>query len=193
MAELEVRRVRPDDADLLTDFYRGLSRESLRARFLGQGTGIADAAARTFCTLDHVHDEGFVAVAAQRSKAPSLVGHVCLVECAPDALELGIAVADDWQGQGIGRRLFEVALAWASRRGYQRIIATCFADNSRVLRLLTSAPLPPTIDYAGCGVVDVSIPLAPLGGDAGAGRTQRRQESHPVLSSAGVARTVGRR
>jgi acetyltransferase len=159
---IDIRRVRPSDAEALRSFYEALSSESRRARFLGSGSVADPGTARAFCTPDHMHDEGFVAVAA----TGALIGHLCLVDVGDNRLELGVAVADEWQGHGIGRRLFEAALDWARDRGVTTIVASCFADNWRVLSLLRSAPHPPTIEPAAAGVVDVLIPMrGPVPGD----------------------------
>src|SRR5687768_11613840 len=104
-----IRRVRPSDREDLSRFYGALSAESRRARFLGYTRGLSGAAARSFCTLDHVHDEGFVAVESDEGR-DRIVGHLCLVASAAEAPELAVAVADEHQGRGIGRRLFEAAL-----------------------------------------------------------------------------------
>lgn len=161
--QIEIRSVRPSDSEALAGFYARLSQESRRARFLGcGGVGTRYAVPRSFCTPDHVHEEGFVALAAQPSAASSqqeIVGHLCLVRSGTDALELGVAVADDWQGKGIGRRLFEAALLWARNHGVVTIVATAFAHNTRVLRLLSSAPHPAQIEPADGGVVEVIVPL----------------------------------
>lgn len=165
LPDIEIRRVRPQDRDPLAEFYARLSPQSRRARFLG-GASVPAESALTFCTPDHVHEEGFVALAARPSTTGSteqgIVGHLCLVESGSDALELGVAVADDHQALGIGRRLFEAALAWARDQGCARITATAFADNTRVLRLLSSAPHPALIEQADGGVVEVVIPLVAL-------------------------------
>jgi hypothetical protein len=76
-----------------------------------------------------------------------------------DSIEVGVAVADEWQGHGIGRRLFDAALTWARDRGIEAISASCFADNWRVLSLLSSAPQAPTITPADSGVVNVRVPM----------------------------------
>ncbi len=39
-------------------------------------------------------------------------------------VELAVAVADEYDGQGIGRRLFEVALAWAGEHQIETVVAT---------------------------------------------------------------------
>ena len=153
--KVDIRRVRPTDADALRIFYENLSPESSRARFLGTAASPGEAGSRAFCTTDHMHEEGFVAVAANGL----LVGHLCLVDAGESRIELGVAVADEWQGWGIGRRLFEAAMAWARDRGLESILATCFADNWRVLALLISTPHKPIISAADGGTVDVKIPL----------------------------------
>ena len=153
--EIAIRKVRPSDSEALGAFYGALSDESRRARFLGSSGGAGDAVARMFCTPDHMHEEGFVAIAP----AGQLVGHLCLVDAGKARVEIGVAVADDWQGWGIGRRLFVAALDWSKDRGVEMIRASCFADNWRVLALLSSSTQRPKVTAADGGVVDVVIPM----------------------------------
>ena len=153
--KIEIRRVRPSDADALRSFYERLSTDSKRALFMGSGGTLGDEASKTFCSPDHMHEEGFVAIAP----SGQLVGHLCLVPAGKSRLELGVAVADEWQGWGIGRRLFESALEWARDRGVETILASCFADNWRVLALLSSTAHRPKVTAADGGIVDVTIPM----------------------------------
>ena len=155
---MPIRRVRPSDAAALRCFYDGLSPESRRARFLGW-VGVSDGQSLTFCTPDHVHAEGFVALSDGPDDASAVIGHLCLEPAGPHQLELAVAVADAWHGRGVGRALMAAALAWATERGYDEILASCFADNWRVLRLLGEAVYPPRVNPAEAGVVNVSIPL----------------------------------
>jgi acetyltransferase len=154
-----IRRVRPADSAALQAFYAHLSPDSRRARFLGTCAGLSERQAMSFCTLDHQHAEGFVAFAGAGTGDQQLVGHLCLEPSGEQRLELAVAVADEWQGRGIGRTLFERALRWAQEHGTVEIIATAYADNVRVLRLLSSAPHAPTISGSDAGVVTVTIPL----------------------------------
>jgi GNAT superfamily N-acetyltransferase len=157
--EIEIRRVRPADAVALERFYAGLSAQSRRARFLGASAGLSASQSRGFCTPDHSHAEGFVAVSSGPADARPIVGHVCLEPVDERRVELAIAVADEWQRHGIGRRLFEAALGWAAQHRYAQIVATAYADNGPVLRLLSSAEQPVDIGAASGGVVEVRIPL----------------------------------
>ena len=156
--EIVIRRVTPSDCEDLARFYGALSADSLRARFLGYTRGLSGAVARSFCTLDHLRDEGFVALATDCDR-DRIVGHVCLIHNGARGLELAICVADEYQGLGIGRRLFDTALAWSRDHEFATIVATCYAANSRVLALLASSPLGARVTPAGAGLVDVAIPL----------------------------------
>jgi GNAT superfamily N-acetyltransferase len=156
--DIEIRRVRPSDDEALSTFYAELSPDGLTARFLGYTRGITGGLAHAFCTLDHMHDEGFVAIAGEAAD-DRIVGHLCLAHVSPFQLELGIAVSDEIQGLGVGRRLYETAISWAREHRYTSVVATCFAGNSRVLALLTSAPYGGQVASSGGGVVDVVIPL----------------------------------
>lgn len=159
--DVSIRRVRPSDQPALRDFYARLSADSRRARFLGGSHGLSAEQSLSFCTPDHMHAEGFVAVSERAVGRGTLVGHLCLEPAAGRSLELALAVADAEQGRGIGRALFEAALAWAAERGYAAITASCMVGNTRVLRLLSSAPYPAVTSYADAGVVNVVVPLAP--------------------------------
>jgi RimJ/RimL family protein N-acetyltransferase len=155
---ITIRRVQPSDRDALAGFYSGLTPESRRARFLGYGTALAAGTARTFCTPDHMHEEGFVAVLDEGDPL-CVVGHICLTDARERAPELAIAVADPFQERGIGRALFEAALAWAHDHNVERLSASAFANNSRILRLLTSAPAGADVRTVGGGVVEITIPM----------------------------------
>jgi len=149
-----IRPVRPSDAAALVAFYAALSPESRRLRFLGCATGIDQGQARKFCDTGHDCREGFVAVVNRR-----VVGHLCLAPAGDATSELAIAVADGFQRRGIGHALFAQALDWARGHGTRRIVATAYAWNAPVLRLLGSAPLGSSASMGDAGVVSVNIPI----------------------------------
>ncbi|HEY7599187.1 MAG TPA: GNAT family N-acetyltransferase, partial [Candidatus Limnocylindrales bacterium] len=147
------------------------------------------------CTPDHAHAEGFVALAPDGR----LAGHLCLEPAGAGRVELAVAVADEWQRRGIGRALFEAALDWAHRQRLAEIVASAYADNGPVLRLLSSAPYPATVSPAEAGTVNVTIPLvAPLPSawrlvPAPGGRTRRRGSRRAAAPARGRCRVFWRR
>lgn len=157
---VRVRAIRPTDAPELQHFYAGLSSESRRSRFLSIRAGLSQAQSASFCTTDHDHREGFVAVIHNGPVAQErIVGHLCLEPDGAEAAEVAIAVADELQHRGIGRRLMLAGVAWARGKHIARLGATMSADNGPVHRLLSGLGLPTQVRYAGAGVSDITIDL----------------------------------
>ncbi len=153
---IRIRPVRSADEGALVAFYAGLSVDSRRARFLGCTAGLDLAGAHQLCGSLNVDEAGFV---AERIDADGhhIVGHVCMTDTDEGGLEISVAVADAWQGHGIGRRLVAPAVAWAEHNDVDRLDATALTDNWRVLRLLRSSGHPAIVLDIGCGVSSVSI------------------------------------
>lgn len=160
-AAIEIRPVDAADTEGLRSFYADLSAESRRARFLGSRAGLSEHQCRSFCGVDHEHREGFVAVlAGAHPRDGEIVGHACLEPSGErDGAEIAVAVADAFQGQGIGRALVRVAAGWARRRGLRELRATAFASNARILGLLRSFPFSARLREADAGIVELVIPL----------------------------------
>ena len=157
---VSVRAIRATDASELQRFYAGLSPESRRTRFLNVNEGLSLAQSTSFCTTDHDHREGFVAIVGDGpTGGERIIGHLCVEPDGVDAAEVAIAVADAFQRRGIGRRLMAAGMAWARREHIARLTATAFADNAAILALLAGLGLSTRMAYAGAGVSEVTIDL----------------------------------
>jgi acetyltransferase len=160
MTPVLVRRVRPSDTAGLERFYAALSQESRRTRFFSVDPVISHAQSISFCTTDHEHREGFVAVTAGRpGEVALIVGHLCLEPDGIGQAEVAIVIADPFQHHGIGRRLMAAGLAWARREHIARLTATMFASNAPICRLFVG--LGPSVQesWVGAGVVEITISL----------------------------------
>lgn len=159
-AAVVVRRVRPTDAPQLQRFYAELSPESRQLRFLGVVGGLSHRQATGFCTPDHDHNEGFVAVVPRSGREEArIVGHLCLEPDRARTAEVAIAIADDWQRHGLGRRLMQAGLRWASRSGVSTFCATMYSANSGIHRLLLGLGLPAKVRPLTPGVSEITIDL----------------------------------
>jgi len=157
---VHIRPIRATDAPGLLRFYAGLSPESRRTRFLSVSAAVSPAQSISFCTTDHDHEEGFVAVVHDGPLGQSrIVGHLCLEPDGSDAAEVAIAVADEFQHRGIGRRLMAAGAGWARRAHVRRFTATMFAGNAPINRLLIGFGLPTRVRYVGAGVTEITIDL----------------------------------
>jgi len=149
---VRIRQTRASDVVELRRFYVGLSDESRRRRFLGFTRGLSQAQVERFCR------HGFVATVPSGS-AERIVGHLSLEPIEPDVKEVAVAVADEWQQQGIGRALYAAALQSAEARGVRRLEATMFAYNAPIRRLLTGAGRPYRISSDELGTLYLTIDL----------------------------------
>lgn len=144
-------------------FYAAMSPESRRTRFLGPTSGIGLSQSEYFCHPDHAHREGFVAVAGPMARPDRIVGHVCIEPDGPRSAEIAVAVADDMQRRGIGRRLVDSAVTWARDDGFATLTATMLAGNPAIQHLLTGLGLPSTSAAVGAGVIAIRIDLGAPG------------------------------
>jgi nucleotide-binding universal stress UspA family protein/ribosomal protein S18 acetylase RimI-like enzyme len=157
--EVTIRPIDPGDDAALQTFYESLSDDSRRKRFMGWSAGLRPGQARTFCTTDHQHRVGFVAV--QRGPdGEEIVGHLCLEPDGEGSAELAVAVADRVQRRGIGRRLVTAALEWGRRTGTRRFTATAACSNAGIFLLLRSLNIPTHTSSGGAGICDIEIDVA---------------------------------
>jgi len=164
LSHIRIRAIRATDASELQRFYAGLSPESRRTRFFSVSPGLNQAQSMSFCTTDHNHQEGFVAVgSAGPAGSDRIVGHLCLEPDGDHAAEVAIAVADEFQHRGIGRRLLAAGAAWARREHVGRLTATMLAGNAAIHRLLMGLGLPTRVRYAGAGVAEITIDVVDPG------------------------------
>lgn len=161
VSAVRIRQIRPSDGPALERFYAALSDESRALRFFAPRRGISREESRGFCATDHAHREGFVAVAPDLGNGENIVGHVCVEPAERGAVELAVAVADAYQGLGIGRRLSVAAVNWARKRGFPAVTMTVLNHNAAMHSLVRALGLPTRTRPAGCDATAITAPLAP--------------------------------
>jgi RimJ/RimL family protein N-acetyltransferase len=131
---LTVRPIRADDKDALLDLFERMSDRSRRRRFLSSKPSLSARELAYFTEVDHRRHEALVAVAP----GGCLAG-VARYACAPgdDAeADVAFAIADEWQGRGIGTSLARQLVERARHNGIARLTASTLADNRPAHRLL---------------------------------------------------------
>jgi acetyltransferase len=158
---ITIRPTLPSDTEALERFYADLSEDSRHLRFFGGLRGISHIQSVSFCTPDHQHREGFVALAStEDGDQPLIVGHLCLEPVDERTAEVAIAVTDAFQRQGVGRRLMTAGIDWARSVGITRLTATMLAMNLPIRRLIGSLGLAMSARAEGLDAVGVSIDLS---------------------------------
>lgn len=130
-----VRAVRAADAERERAFVQALSRESRYYRFLTGGR-VSDAVIDLFIESD----AGLaLVVTAEVDGLPMIVANGNYVVTRGEDGEVGefaVAVADDWQGKGIGRRLIQRLRDAAVGAGLHRLRGDVLSENRRMLALM---------------------------------------------------------
>ena len=155
-----IRPIEPADIVGLERFYAELSAEDRRTRFMHVGARLSEAEALSFCTPDHAHRDGFVAVDADASGQERIVGHLCLEPDGVATAEVAVAVAGEYQGHGVGGRLLAEGVTWAQHEDVTRLTATMYVDNAPIQRLLRGLHRPTVERSLGGGVSEIVIDIS---------------------------------
>jgi acetyl coenzyme A synthetase (ADP forming)-like protein len=135
---IAVRPIRPDDAAELSLFYSTLSLESRVFRFFAAVVN-ADSSVKRMVEVDYTTSYGLVAVAGAK---PQIVGHAMYVQIGPRKAELALAVADSYQGKGLGTILLGQLAEAAVAAGIDVLEAVVRPENHRMLQMLRESGFP---------------------------------------------------
>ena len=183
---VHVRPVRPDDRDRLLQFLEGLSTPSKAFRFFSASANL-DHAAGEFAKVDYEGRFGLVATAGHDEH---IVAHAMYVRTRDDHAELAFAVADEFQGRGVGTILLAHLAEVAHDAGIAVLEAETLPENHKMIEVFRESGIPYTM-RSEPGSIRVELPAA-LSEDA-VERFERREQTAAVaamrslLSPRGVA------
>lgn len=156
-----VRPIRAGDKPLLSDGLRRLSDDSVQRRFLTPKRSFSGSELRYLTEINAVDHVALVAEdPADPVRRLIAVGRFVRLAEDPEAAEVAIVVADNWQGRGLGSLVGGHLVHAARNRGIERFTATMAADNRAAHRLM--ARLTSRLDqrHAGGGVDELVLDLA---------------------------------
>lgn len=167
---VEIRSASAADREAIKSFVMGLS---LRSRFLRFFSPVAlptSAVLRGMCGAGPATD-ALVATADG-----VIVGHAMASEVTgPDGrpvADIGLVVADRWQGCGVGSQLLGRVIARAAARGVSGLVMEVLPENRRMLAMIARQFAGAGYEFGG-GSVTVRVPLP---GAAAAGRGREGKE-----------------
>lgn len=156
---VRVRPVRPDDAAAEQAFVMALSPASRRRQFHGAMKQLPGSVLRAMTAVDFRHHVALVADAACADGAARLVADARYVRDDVGGAEFAIAVADDWQGLGLGRTLLRHLGRHARLSGVATLHGSVLADNMPMLALMRSLGARLRDDLADASVVQATFTL----------------------------------
>ncbi len=141
-----IRPIKPDDADMLQAFVRGMSPESRYFRFASTMPELPARMLARYTLIDYDREMALVAVHRNRTatadggftEAEQIIG-VSRYITNPDqtSCEFSLAVSDQHKGQGLGSRLMLSIMEFARAKGLSEIDGLVLANNPNMLRLMT--------------------------------------------------------
>ena len=130
-----IRPIRRDDVARTAAFIDALSAESKHSLFLGGIARLSDAELNRLCHSGDASDMAYVAT-VREGEDERQIG-VCRYAGAnsADGAEISVAVADDWQHQGLGKLLLRRLIEHAGGHGVSRLYSMDSASNDAMRRL----------------------------------------------------------
>lgn len=131
-----IRTIRPDDRWRLEHSRDRFSDESMRRRFLSPKPRLTNTELRYLTEVDG--DSHYAIVAVPLDDLDSIMGVARFVRLPDDPLtaDAAIIVADELQGQGLGKRMAHELADAARDRGIRRFAASMLTDNRPALALM---------------------------------------------------------
>jgi RimJ/RimL family protein N-acetyltransferase len=165
-SRVRIRPIAPEDRAELAAGFERLSAESRFRRFLSPVPRLSASALDYLTQVDHHDHEALVA--ADDSTGTG-VGVARYVRTDAARAEPAVAVADDWQGRGLGTVLLDALVDRARSEGIGCFEATVLATNEPAISLLEGAGATTRTQAGREVLIEVSLPEAPGAGPRLAG------------------------
>ncbi|HEY1330759.1 MAG TPA: GNAT family N-acetyltransferase [Actinomycetota bacterium] len=152
---VHVRPVRRGDLSAVRDFLQGLSRQSRAFRFFSASINLEREAERSV-DVDYVDR---FALVAEAGLEPRVVGHAIYIRMPANRAEAAFAVADEFQGRGLGTILLAHLAQAAQEHGIDEFVAEVMPENHRMVEVFRESGFRPSM-HASPGWIDVEIPTS---------------------------------
>ncbi len=156
---VHVRPVQPGDAAAEQAFVMALSSTSRRRRFHGAMKQLPPSVLRAMTAIDFRQHVALVAQAGCADGAARLVADARYVRDEEGGAEFAVAVADDWQGLGLGRALLLRLGRHARLGGVATLHGSVLGDNGPMLALMRSLGARLRDDHTDATIVQAAFSL----------------------------------
>lgn len=174
---VRLRPILPSDEVLVADFHRSLSKESVYLRYFGAVSDLSKRDLERATNPNYETSMAIVALVAER-----LIGVASYERLdGSNAAEVAFAVADEYQGRGVGTLLLESLAAYAREQGIEQFVADTLPENSVMIAVFEDAGMSEISRFVD-GVVRVRLDLKPT-----PEYFVRREQRERVAAAASVA------
>jgi RimJ/RimL family protein N-acetyltransferase len=132
-----LRLIRPEDKDGLAESLSICSQPTLYNRFMGSKPKFTDAELKYLTECDSRNHVAFVGLIDGQIVA---VGRAIRYGNRPTAADIGIIVADAFQGKGIGSYILGLLMIAMIERGVAVLCGNMFSTNNAMFRVIDAVP-----------------------------------------------------
>lgn len=138
--QVTIRPIRPEDAEMEQEFVKNMSDESRYYRFMDTLRELTQTMLVRFTQIDYDREMAMIATIQNEETGKDEQIGVARYVLNPDgeSVEFALAVGDDWQKCGVGRRLMTAIIDCARSKGYRAVVGDVLSTNSKMFRLMTS-------------------------------------------------------
>ncbi|MCU0725615.1 MAG: GNAT family N-acetyltransferase [Planctomycetes bacterium] len=156
-----IRPVKPTDDELMKELFYSFSEKTRYLRFHRVLKAMPHARRQVFSNVDYRDEMAIVAVLVSGEiEEPLGVGRYMMDEGTKSA-EIAVVVRDDWQGRGLGRRLFKRLASIAKDRGIVKFTGDVLAENEAMMSIFRNTGIPMNTKRED-GVIHVEVDLTRL-------------------------------
>jgi acetyltransferase len=137
---LVIRPVLPQDEDLTSAFFGGLTAAGRYDRFMSPMRSLPPELVKRFTNIDYTDHLALVAETFEGGREVVVAeARYARLAADPTAAEFAVSVAEPWQGNGLARLLLAKLACRAAGSGIGRIVGETLATNARMLHLARKA------------------------------------------------------
>ncbi|MCX6652215.1 MAG: GNAT family N-acetyltransferase [Methanomassiliicoccales archaeon] len=129
---VRIRALKPSDEEILKELFYSLSEESVHERFLSYEK-IMPSEIRNLLNLDYDARMAFVALIREEGHCEAIGIAAYDTDPVTGLAEASFAVRDDFQGQGLGTKMFGMLVEYAKDVGIKGFTAEILPTNIRML------------------------------------------------------------
>lgn len=138
----QIRPVRPEDAQALQTFTRGLSEHTRYMRFISTMRELSPRMLARYTNIDYHRELALLATAprvdAQGDWSEEILGVARYLRNPDgDSAEYALVIGDAWQGRGLGRHLMQAIIDAARAKGLKRLEGFVLKNNGPMVKLMT--------------------------------------------------------
>jgi acyl-CoA synthetase (NDP forming)/RimJ/RimL family protein N-acetyltransferase len=146
------------DYDAVARFYRDLSDESRRRRFMAAGA-LPDAVIRSLCETSHPARAMTLLALRHFNDGDHVIAACSFAAIDRTTAEVAFAVADRFQGRGIATAMLERLAEIAADQGFHWFQASTLSDNAEMMAVFRDSGFE-VRSQSGAGVIDVRLNVA---------------------------------